>query len=64
MRPGITWIIVGAVVAMGVFAGLDALRSSGDEPPPAEASATEAVAPTQPETDVVLASSAECRSGA
>jgi hypothetical protein len=44
---------------MGVFAGLDALRSSGDEPPPAEASATEAVAPTQPETDVVLASSAE-----
>ena len=36
MRPGLTWIIVGAVVAVGVFAGLDALRSS-DEPPLASA---------------------------
>jgi hypothetical protein len=59
MRPSVTWIIVGAVVVIGVFAGLDALRSSGDEPPSAEASATEAVTTTQPETDVVLASSTE-----
>jgi hypothetical protein len=59
MRPGVTWIIVVAVVVVGVFAGLDELRSSGDERPPAEASATEAVTTTQAETDVVLASSAE-----
>jgi hypothetical protein len=32
MRSRITWVIVGAVVVIGVFAGLDALRSSGGEP--------------------------------
>jgi hypothetical protein len=32
MRPGLSWIIVGAVVAVGVFAGLDALRSSDEAP--------------------------------
>jgi hypothetical protein len=46
MRPGLTWIIVGAVVAVGVFAGLDALRSS-DEPPLASAERDQAV-PTAP----------------
>ena len=35
MRPGLTWIIVGGLVGVAVFAGLDALRSS-DEPPLAE----------------------------
>jgi hypothetical protein len=34
MPPRLSWIIVGAVVAVGVLAGLDALRSS-DEPPQA-----------------------------
>jgi hypothetical protein len=42
MRPGLTWIIVGAVVAVRVFAGLDALRSS-DEPPLASAERDQAV---------------------
>ena len=42
MRPGPTWIIVGAVVGVGVFGGLDALRSS-DEPPLASAERDQAV---------------------
>src|SRR4029453_17144120 len=42
MRPALTWIIVGAVVGVGVFAGLDALRSS-DEPPLASAERDQAV---------------------
>src|ERR671923_926314 len=46
MRPGISWIIVGAVVAVGVFAVLDALRSSG-EPPLASTEPDQAV-PTAP----------------
>jgi hypothetical protein len=46
MRPGLTWIIVGAVVVVGVVAGLDALRSS-DEPPLASAERDQAV-PTAP----------------
>jgi hypothetical protein len=33
MRPGVTWILVGAVVVVGLIAGIDALRSSGGEPP-------------------------------
>lgn len=45
MRPGITWIIVGAVVVVGVFAGLDALRSS-NEPPLASAERDQAVTTT------------------
>jgi hypothetical protein len=51
MRPGVTWIVVGAVLIVAVFAGLDALRSSGEEPPPAEASVTEAVT-TTPEQEI------------
>src|SRR5918995_5524998 len=42
MRPGFTWIIVAAVVAVGVFAALDALRSP-DEPPLASAERDQAV---------------------
>jgi hypothetical protein len=54
MRSRITWVIVGAVVVIGVFAGLDALRSSGGEPPRAEAVATEAATTTQAERDTEL----------
>jgi hypothetical protein len=32
MRPRATWIILGAVAVIVLFAGLDALRSAGDEP--------------------------------
>jgi hypothetical protein len=59
MRPGITWVIVGAVAIIGLFAGLDALRSSGGEPPPAEASKTDVVTTTQTETDAELEPFAE-----
>jgi hypothetical protein len=48
------------VIAVGVFAGLDAIRSSGDEPPTASApSATEALTTTQAEGDSELELSAE-----
>jgi hypothetical protein len=58
MRPGVTWMIVGAVAVIGIFAGLDALRSSGDETPPAEATTTDAAsATTQTERDAELPSS-------
>jgi len=42
MRRSITWTIAGGVIAVALFAGVDALRSGG-EPPPAEVSSTEAV---------------------
>jgi hypothetical protein len=45
------------VIAVALFAGIDALRSSGGEPPPAKASATEALTTTQSETDAELLSS-------
>jgi hypothetical protein len=45
MRPRITWFIVGAVLVVGLLAGIDALRSS-DEPPPASAERDRAVATT------------------
>ena len=48
------WVIGGAVVALGVFAGLDALRSSIASTP----SATEAVTTTQAETRAEIKSSA------
>ena len=50
MRPGITWVIVGVVAVIVVFAGLDVLRSAGDEPTPSAASAT-AVTTTRTEPD-------------
>jgi hypothetical protein len=45
MRPRITWIIVGAVLVVGLLAGIDALRSS-DQLPPASAERDRAVATT------------------
>jgi hypothetical protein len=62
MRPGITWIIVGAVVVVGLLAGLDALRSSGEEPPPAEANTTDATTARE-ETDVEVESASELQEG-
>jgi hypothetical protein len=52
MRPGITWVIVGAVVVIGVFAGLDALRSAGGEPT-ASATTTGALTTMQAETSAL-----------
>ena len=49
-RPGITWLIVGALAVIVVFAGLDVLRSAGDEPTPSAMSAT-AVTTTRIEPD-------------
>lgn len=40
MRPGITWVIVGAVAVIGIFAGLDVLRPAGNEPTLSAASAS------------------------
>jgi hypothetical protein len=57
MRPGITWMIVGAVAVIVVFAGLDALRSAGGEPTPSDASAT-TVTTTRTETGAEIESSA------
>jgi hypothetical protein len=57
MRPGITWMIVGAVAVIVVFAGLDALRSAGGEPTPSDASAT-TVTTTRTETGPEIESSA------
>jgi hypothetical protein len=51
MRAKISWIIAGAMVALALFAGLDAIRSLGDDPPPAEASQTEPATTTQAATD-------------
>jgi hypothetical protein len=51
MRPGITWIIVGALVVIVVFAGLDVLRSAGDEPTPSAMSATAVTTTTRTEPD-------------
>jgi hypothetical protein len=62
MRPGVTWIIVGAVAAIVVFAGLDALRSGGGEPTPSEASAT-GVTTTRREADLGIESSRELQEG-
>jgi hypothetical protein len=56
MRPRLSWLIAGAVVAVGLFAALDALRSSGEEPRPAEASSTGAITTTQTEGDAELES--------
>jgi hypothetical protein len=62
MRAGITWIIVGAVAAVVLFAGLDAFRSSGEEPTPSEANST-AVTTTRTGNDAEVASSRELHAG-
>jgi hypothetical protein len=54
LRRSFTWVIPGAVVAVGVFAGLDALRSSGGGPPPTSAERERAVTTTPTETAAVL----------
>lgn len=52
MRSHLGWLIPGAVVAVGIFAGLDALRSSGG-PTPSEATATTVTATrTAPDPEV------------
>jgi hypothetical protein len=48
MRPVITWVIVGAVAVIVIFASLDVLLSAGDEPTP---SAVAAVTTTRTEPD-------------
>jgi hypothetical protein len=58
----LTWIVPGAVVAVGVFAALDAIRSSGGAPASTEASAT-AVTTTRTETDLEVESSRELNDG-
>jgi hypothetical protein len=57
-RTRLTWVVPGAVVAVGLFAALDALRSSGGEPTASVSSPTEAVT-TQTETGPDVESSAE-----
>lgn len=43
MRPNATWLLVGAVLAIGVVAGADALRGGGEAAPPPTVSATDEV---------------------
>jgi hypothetical protein len=62
MRPGATWIILGAVAVIAVFAGLDALRSTGDEPTPSEANAP-TVTTTQTGNEAEVAFSRELHAG-
>jgi len=49
MPPRISWVIPGAVVAVGVFAGLDAIRSLGGEP--TASNPTEAITTTRTKAD-------------
>jgi hypothetical protein len=53
VRRRLSWILLAAVVAVGLIAGLDALRSSGGEPPTAAAERERAVT-TPTETAAVL----------
>jgi hypothetical protein len=62
LRRSFTWVVPFAVVTVGVFAGLDAFRSSGGEPTASEASAT-AVTTTRTETDLEVESSRELNDG-
>jgi hypothetical protein len=63
LRRSFTWVVPGAVVAVGLFAALDALRSSGGEPTASASSATEAVTTMQTQTGAALESSAQLQSG-
>lgn len=51
MRPPVSWIIVGAVLVVGLFAALDALRSLGDESATTEANANAATTDSAPTPD-------------
>lgn len=62
MQTRITWIVVGAIVVVAAFAGLDALRSSGGKPPSASAERDQADT-VQTETGAELESSARLQSG-
>jgi hypothetical protein len=59
MRPGVTWVIVGAVLVVGVFAALDGVRSSGGEPAPAPAEPDGAVTTAQQDGGAELEASRE-----
>jgi hypothetical protein len=63
LRRSFTWVVPGAVVAVGLFAALDALRSSGGEPTASAPSATAAVTTMQTETGAEIESSARLQSG-
>jgi hypothetical protein len=56
-RTRLTWVVPGAVVAVGLFAALDALRSSGGEPT-ASATTTGALTTMQTETRALVEPSA------
>jgi hypothetical protein len=53
-RRWFSWVIAGAVVAVGVFAALDAFRSSGGESPPPSTERDRAVTTTPTEAAAVL----------
>jgi hypothetical protein len=57
MRPSISWLVPAAVVAVALFAALDALRSSGGEPT-ASATTTGTLTTMQSETRAVVEPSA------
>jgi hypothetical protein len=63
LRRSFTWVVPGAVVAVGLFAALDALRSFGGKPAASAPSATEAVTTMQTKTGAELESSAQLQSG-
>jgi hypothetical protein len=63
LRRWFTWVVAGVVVAVGGFAAIDALRSSGGEPTASAPSATESVTTTQTETGADIESSAELQDG-
>jgi hypothetical protein len=46
VRPPVTWVIVGAVVVIGVLAGVDVLRSALSEPPAPPAATQGFASPT------------------
>jgi hypothetical protein len=53
-RRWFSWVIAGAVVAVGVLAGVDAVRSSGGESPPPSAERERAVTTAPKEAAAVL----------
>jgi hypothetical protein len=63
LRRSFTWVVPGAVVAVGLFAALDALRTSGAKPIASASSATETVTTMQTETGAEIESSAQLQSG-
>ena len=62
MRPRISWVIASAIIAIGVLAALDALRSTGGQPPSASAEPDRSLTTAQTETGAEIESSARLRS--